>query len=420
MRLRELRTRFIQKNGVETQSEVLQNIKHLMYDVGWFGVLNGSILAFLAVYATRVGASGLQIGLINAVPAVVNLIIALPAGSWLDSKPVHKPLFLSAMFTRFFYLLLIPLPSLLPGTYQIWTIILLTFAMNIPGTILAVSFNVMFANSVPIDKRWRVVGIRNAVFAIVTVITTLICGQILNVVVFPVGYQLVFTIGSIGAILSTYHLWRLRLNEPQTDHVTRTPKTDILLKKFPSTFFRLNALTGSYPKVLGMLFGFHLFQYLAIPIFPIFQVNILNLSDSLLGLGNGLFYITVFLGSTQLARLSSKHGNQRVTGLGAILLALYPAILALGQSGTTYLIASVVGGLAWAWVGGALFNYMLENAPEKDRSGSMAWYHLVLNAAILMGSLGGPVIANLTGIQPALLLFALGRLIIGLVIFIWG
>ena len=48
------------------------NLRQLYWDVLWYGILAGSTLAFQAVYAARLGASGFQIGLISAGPAVVN------------------------------------------------------------------------------------------------------------------------------------------------------------------------------------------------------------------------------------------------------------------------------------------------------------------------------------------------------------
>jgi hypothetical protein len=45
--------------------EYRNNFFHLYFDFGWVGVLTGSLLAFLSIYATRLGANGTQIGLIG-------------------------------------------------------------------------------------------------------------------------------------------------------------------------------------------------------------------------------------------------------------------------------------------------------------------------------------------------------------------
>ena len=59
--------------------EYRSNFLHLYLDIGWFGILSGSSINFLAVYAARLGASAMQIGLIGAASAAVSLLIAIPS-----------------------------------------------------------------------------------------------------------------------------------------------------------------------------------------------------------------------------------------------------------------------------------------------------------------------------------------------------
>jgi hypothetical protein len=70
--------------------------------------------------------------------------------------------------------------------------------------------------------------------------------------------------------------------------------------------------------------------------------------------------------------------------------------------------------------GGAIYNYILENVPSNDRPAHIAWYSLVSNAAILIGSLSGPAIAGIIGPALALVLFGIGRFLAGAAIVKWG
>lgn len=64
------------------------NFIHLYLDIGWFGLLSGSAVNFLTVYAARLGATAFQIGLSGAVGSVVSLLLAIPAGRWLEGRRI--------------------------------------------------------------------------------------------------------------------------------------------------------------------------------------------------------------------------------------------------------------------------------------------------------------------------------------------
>ncbi|MER3513483.1 MAG: hypothetical protein C4310_03020, partial [Chloroflexota bacterium] len=105
---------------------------------------------------------------------------------------------------------------------------------------------------------------------------------------------------------------------------------------------------------------------------------------------------------------------------GGMLISLYPALMALSRAFGLFMVASAVGGLGWSLFGGALTNYLLDRTPADDRPAHLAWYNLVLNAAILLGSLIGPFIADRTGLVAALALLALARALGALAIQRWG
>lgn len=417
------------------------NFWHLYMDIAWFGVLSASAVSFVAVYATHQGASAYQIGLLSAGPAMVNLLITLPSGRWLEKRPIDAATFWSAALQRGLYLLWVPLPLLLAPPQQVWVLILLTLLMSIPATVLAIAFNALFAEAVPPEWRGYVVGIRNAVLSITYILVSLLCGEILVRVPFPLGYQIVFAIGFVGAAMSTLHLWfvvprpdgqvRARvgrslgdLASPGTmrlvvDGLRSAAGLRFLLRARGARFLQLEILNGPFGKLLAVLFAFHLAVHLAIPLFPGHWVNGIHLSDREIALGTAVFYVSVFVGSTQLDRLTRRFGNQRVTAIGAMFMSGYPGLLAASHGLGLFLAASAVGGFGWSLLGGALVNYILEKAPEDHRPSYLAWYNLELNAALLLGSLLGPVVAGFTGVPVALAIFACFRFLGAVGILLW-
>ncbi len=428
-------------NPPSVPAEYRQNFTHLYFDIAWYGLLAGSAVNFLTVYAARLGASGLQIGLLSALTAAVNLVLAIPAGRWLERRPVEKAVFWTAVAYRAGYLLWVFLPFMFGADNQgeIWALIVINFLMGIPLTVVGLGFNALFAAAVPSEWRAHVAGTRNVLLSVTFILTSLVSGYLLDRVAFPLGYQIIFLIGVVGGAMSSLHLWFVRPLSKKTGHEPVSPSNEresaspaspappespVSRASSPQTTLRdtlrLDILKTPFRAILLVMFAFHLSQFLAIPLFPIAYVRSLQLTDEHIGIGTAIFYLTVLIGSTQLNRLVRRAGHKNITGWGVMGMAAYPTLLALSSSIWHFYGLSALGGLAWALVGGTYANYLLENIPENDRPAHLAWYTVVLNACTLLGSLGGPAIADWIGLSAALLLFGILRGLAGFAILRWG
>lgn len=399
------------------------NFSHLYFDIAWFGVLSGTAVNFLNVYVTRLGASGLQIGLLAAMAAVVNLFLAIPAGRWIEKRHTGRAVFWSSVIFRIGYVFWIPLPWLFNAQGQIWALIILAFLMAIPLTPLGVGFNALFAESVPDRFRAQVAGTRNITFAITYMLTSLIAGYILKSLPFEIGYQVIFAIGAFGAAMSSYHIYHVTpVEETAPLHSllqpASTPQT--VSPRGIKSALRLDIWKTPFRNILLVLFCFHLAQYMSAPVYPLYNVRVLNLNDNDLGIGTALYYLTVLIGSTQFRRVAHRYGNKKVTGWSVAGMAVYPFMLAIAHTVWHYYVLSFLGGFLFAMVNGAYINYMLENIPADDRPSHLAWYTIILNIAILGSSLAGPAIADSIGLVNALIVFGVLRILSGFAILKWG
>jgi hypothetical protein len=423
-------------------SELRSNFNHLYGDIFWFGVLSGSALTFLAIYATRLGASGFQISFLTAGPAVINLLASLPVGRFLEKRPLIRYSFWSALATRLGYLALIPLPWLIPPNFEIWGLVLITLAMSVPGTVLAIGFNAMFADIVPPDWRSDVVGRRNALMSASLAGTVLLCGQILdfNRLTFPLNYQVVFALGAIGALMSTYHLGRLRRTGDGPPMRVGRPLLDFarpgfvriadavriamglrfLTRARGRSLLRLDLLKTTFGPFLFAYLAFYTFQNLPVSLFPLAYVRVLKLTDGNISVGSMLFYLTVLLASLRLPYITPRFGHKRLLVIGALGFSLYPILIGLARGPALYWLASLLGGVSWGLTSAALINRLMERVPEHERPAYMALHNLALNFGTLVGSLSGPLLGEWFGIQPALLLGAGLRILAGILLLVWG
>jgi MFS family permease len=124
----------------------------------------------------------------------------------------------------------------------------------------------------------------------------------------------------------------------------------------------------------------------------------------------------MFMGSTQLASLTRRYGNHKITAVGMIALGLYPTTLSLATGPTMFMVSMGLAGFAWALGGTAMINYLLEAVPSENSAGYMAWFTVGTNIAILLGNSVGPLIAAWIGLPIALFLFGLLRSLAGVII----
>jgi MFS family permease len=309
--------------------------------------------------------------------------------------------------------------------------------MSVPGTLMAISFNALFADLVPPEFRAQVVGRRNALLAVTLTVTALVCGGLLDSVRFPVNYQWVFALGALGAAVSAYHIGRLvapsddqlpaRIHRPLLDAArpgaVRVADADrpesglrFLARSGGRRLLRLDLLQGSFGRFLLAYLAFYTFQYLPLPIFPVFWVRELHLTDGAISLGSALFYVAMIFTSMALRRVTNRLGHRRLLHVSSLLYAVYPFLTWLAVDATLFWIASLLGGAVWGLLNGALVNRLMEKVPDGDRPAHMALHNLALNLGILIGSMLGPSLAAVFELRGAMLGAAGLRLLGGLIL----
>lgn len=405
--------------------ELRSNIVHYYFDIGWWGLYAGATMAFLTIYATRIGATPAQIGLLSALPSAISLSLSLPFAGLVRRMGAHKGTWVGALIARGLYLLYALLPFFFNEPSQVTAIIVIGVILSIPNTLVGISFSQLLIESVTPEWRGPVVGVRNACFSIITFVVTVISGQILTRLAFPFGYQVVFVIGFVGGVMTAYHLYKVRpLERSAAPHAMNgavaSAAVNQAVRRMPKYLPEMNAQGRRYIRILGLLFLFNITNNMVNPLIPGVLVNTLRLTDSWISIGTAANSLIVFIISLYIARLTRRTGNRGGTSIGLVLTAGQAMILAMADGSAMYLLSVLFGGIGSGILSTAQFNYHLENVPENDRSAWLSWSLLLGNAALLLGSLGGPQLAELIGVPVALIIFGAFRLVICAIIWRWG
>lgn len=402
--------------------QVRSNTIHYYFDIGWWGLYAGATAAFLTIYAARIGATPTQIGLLSALPAGIALVISLPFAGLVRRLGAHRSTWMGAAIARTMLLAFALLPFIFPrqeqNPYQVWAILAIASLMALPNTLTGIGFPQLIIEALPANWRGYVVGARNAFFSIISFAITLLSGQILQRMDFPVGYQVVFVIGFAGAIMTAYHLSRVK---PVTQSIeTPFAPGPGLLTQGGRLFPPLDENGKRYLRVLALLFFFNTTNNMLVPLVPDVLVNQLRLSDAWISVGTAAGSLIVFLISLRIAYLAGRTGNRRATAIGAVLMAIQAVLLAVVRDPAGYLLYVLAGGVGQGILLSTQYNYHLENVPETNRAHWLSWALLTGNAAVLIGSLSGPLLAAWMSIPIALAFFGLLRLLVAFVLLRFG
>jgi MFS family permease len=411
------------------------NFIHNYFDIGWWGLYAGGTAAFLNIYATRCGATPSQIGLLSAGPALLTLLLSLPAGRLVSRYSALRITAVTSLLVRSLFLLYALLPWIAPK-HQVEAILALVMVVTIPNAALGISFPKLFMEALPSEWRGSVVGTRNAIYALVCFVTTLAAGQILTVFPFPTGYQIVFAIGFVGAIMTAFNLRQVRplvaedpkdfpkasrIGEAANDasserRVGAGERLRKLLKERPA----LDGPGRKYVRVIVLLFFFNVVANMAAPVIPGMMVNNLHLSDALISWGTASNSLLFFGVSLFIAQAMRRLGNRWGAGVSTLFLGVQLAILAFARGPLMYFVSVIVGGIGTGIQSTAQYNYHLDHVPQKNRATWLSLNQILGNSAVLLGAVVGPLLAEQIGTPISLVVFAVMRLVLGAVILRWG
>jgi MFS family permease len=397
------------------------NARHMIADIIWFGLVMGSTLTFQVVYATRLGATPFQISALTAGPALVNMLLTLPLGRWLEGRLLVPTVFWVSVVYRLAFVFITLLPLLGGATTQIWLMIAITLVAAAPQTALTIAFNNMFAELVPNEQRMRLVNIRNAMLALFATTTTLICGQILEQLPFAVNYEVVFFIGIVGSVMSGYHLGRLRSSVRAGEKQTRP----VIERRFVPRvsregWQRLRQNAGTFMPFLGAMGLFHLGQFAIVPILTPYWIRVANLTDGQVAAVNAAFFLSNFIAALIVTRWLDRIGPRRAFLLGASGMVFYAIFTGLSQNFVLLLLTQIWGGAIWPAAGVGSYNRVLEVCPVQNRATHLAAYNFVLNSGMLFGPLLASQVTEFSNLTTAMFVGAGLRLIGWLALLRWG
>jgi len=380
----------------------VRNTWNLYAEVAWFGVLSGIANAFLAVYVIRVGGSDTHVGLLSALPALITIFASLPGSRLVERE--QKPLsvlFITAFLNRCGYLAIALVPFFVM-TQRADAMVAFVALLTIPGAIANVAFTTMFGKAVAPENRARVVAIRNVWVGITSTLVAFCGGKFLDLVLFPINYQILFALAFAASLVSAYYLTRIRLPAESSVAPTSTREAPHGARAF------IAMLRGNrrYTRFAFASFVFHWGLFFPGPLYSIYWVRVLNATDGWIGLLNMIGSATTIVFYPLWGRLTARRGNRLAIILATAGLALYPLTTAFASRIEGVIPIAFLGGVFSSGFALAFFNGLLEVCPERNRASYIAAYNTLVNVAAFIAPILATSLTATFGIYAMLVLGA--------------
>ena len=375
-----------------------QNAWHLYGDIAWYGILSGIVQSFLSVFVIRLGGSDTHVGLLTALPALVAIFLSIPGSRLVEreGKPLSV-LLISGTLNRAGYLAIALLPAILVARSADGVVVMVAL-LSIPAAVANVAFTTMFGQAVKPEHRARVVSIRSVWIGITSTLIALAGGKFLDLVLFPINYQVLFACAFAASMVSIYHLSRIRSPEAGRTKPVLTAQ----MPRGVRTFIGMLRSSEGFTRFALTSFLFQWGMFFTTPLYSIYWVRNLNASDGWVGVINMVGSATTIIFYPLWGRLTARRGNRLVMVLTTAGMVVYPFALALAPSVEWAVVVSFWGGVVSSGQALSFFNGFLEVCPELNRSSYIGAYNTLVSFAAFASPILSTSLTEVYGIQAML------------------
>jgi MFS family permease len=394
-----------------------RNALYLVIEIFWSGVINAAA-TFNAAYALRLEASNFGIGLLSSLPALIAVIVSIPAGQFLQTRTRRRPWIFGALaLFRASYLLiaLIPWLPVSLGTKGVLVLAILV-GMNFPLHFFNVGWIPFLSDAVPENRRAAVFSTRNILFYVAMSACTFLFGRWLSQAAFPINYQLMYVLGFAASIVSTLLVLKVRVPEPEEVEVERKPRLPI--RASLNNLKEEMAKHAGFQRIVANTFLHGLGLWTAGPLYILYFVRILDASEEWLGLQSTIASIGTIIGFASWRWILARWGDEKTLKRTIVLLGLYPLLVGLIPSLSVILLLVALNGLVVPAVNLSHLNTFIKVIPESNRPGYTGMYYSLVNLGAFVCPIISVILADRFGVAPVLV--ASGLLsIIGSTSFWW-
>ncbi len=363
---------------------------------------------FLPVFLTRLGATSQQVGYLTSMPALTGLLLGIFIGRFLQNRPNIVPYFSAArLMVLSSYALTALLIGLVPNAILIKAILVLWAVVTLPQTVVAVSFNVVMSSVAGAEHRYDLMSRRWSILGITTALTTALAGQLLEHFPFPLNYQIMFFLLSVGSLISFYYSSHIILPDR---HIPAEYQVNNFKQRLLLLYARLK-IEIPFVRFVSIRFVYLLGVTLATPLFPLYFVRVVGASDAWIGLINTAQTSILLIGYFYWTHASRQRGSRFVLLISTFSMSLYPMLISRIQNVQSIAAIAGIAGFFQAGIDLVFFDELMKTIPEDMSPIFVAIAQTLTQLSSFLAPMLSAWLGDLLGIPSALFISGLVRLI---------
>lgn len=390
-----------------------QNFRNVQLDAIGVGLASAAA-PFLPVFLARLGASNFEIGLLSAMPGVTGLILAIFVGRFLQTRRNIVPWFsLSRLLVLSSYAFTGLIAIFVSGALAVKSILGVWALATLPQTALAVAFSVVMNNVAGSDGRYTLLSRRWSIIGLTNAVVTFLATQMLDQVIFPLNYQILFIALSVGGLVSFYFSSRITLPDQTTPPLVGGSSLGATLRDYRE-LLRTNPAFVSF---VSKRFVYLSAIALGAPIFPLYYVRQAHATDAEIGTINMTLTLMLMVGYFSWARISRKRGARFVLLATTLGLTLYPALTATSINIWWMVAFAGLAGFFQAGIDLVFFDELMKTVPPEYSATFVSIAQSLQYLSAIFAPLIGATLADWIGLGGALLISA-GLRLLGFMLFL--
>mgnify|MGYP002406511965 CR=1 FL=1 len=373
-----------QSASEKVKKDMVNNYKVVLWEGSTYSLMAGMTAPFLGVMALQMGASAFQLSMVTALPNLINVMFMVPLASFLERRNQKLNYCVGGILGNRVGYFFLGLTAFL-GLSPYWFLFILAL-MTIPGVLAGLSYTDIVAVSFPARERGKVFGAKNALVGLLTFVATMIAGRLLDNIVYPYNYLIVFSLASIFGLINMYTMSRFR--EPIQEQVIEKSDQEPYLTRLKKIFANPE-LGPQFKRFLTSVVLVHMGFNIPAALWTIFYVEEMHMTQSQIGNLSAINNAIIVFFSFYWGKKIQRSGDKSVFTISLIGISLVTAWAALSKSVLSLYLLQTLGGFSMAAYNITYFNILLGSSEKKYRPTAVATFHVLLGlTGVICPSIG--------------------------------